>query len=246
MNGILRKGWRPFFRYDWKFGLFLILLFGIPRFFIVLQSYLTKSYAAVAFLFLIMWFTPLIFLTKEGRRYIGMKRPDHSVRLVSAFIAGCCCCAVLFGLFLLLFGKTTDNAFVYIGSGNYGTSIPGQDRILYFWLAAIPGMIFSPIGEELLYRGIIHGSFVERFGEKKAAVFDSLAFAITHIAHFGIVYIGGIRMFLPLPAFVWTTSMFCSCIVFSCCKWYSCSIWGAVLAHSGFNFAMMYFIFFAL
>src|SRR3712207_8644662 len=65
MNGILRKGWRPFFRYDWKFGLFLILLFGIPRFFIVLQSYVTKSYAAVAFLFLIMWFTPLIFLTKE-------------------------------------------------------------------------------------------------------------------------------------------------------------------------------------
>ena len=52
-------------------------------------------------------------------------------------------------------------------------------------------MTFSPIGEELFYRGIVHGSFTGRFGEQKASFFDSLTFAITHLAHFGIVYVLG-------------------------------------------------------
>ena len=107
-------------------------------------------------------------------------------------------------------------------------------------------MIFSPIGEEFLYRGVIHGSFVSKFGEIKASVFDSLAFAFTHLAHFGIIYIAGNWSFLPVPALLWIVSMFFVSQIFFRCKLMCDSIFGAVFSHAGFNFAMMYFTFYHL
>jgi len=56
-------------------------------------------------------------------------------------------------------------------------------------------MLFSPIGEEFLYRGIVHGSFVSRFGEWRASVFDSLAFALTHVAQLVLSIFWGIGSF---------------------------------------------------
>jgi len=105
-------------------------------------------------------------------------------------------------------------------------------------------MIFSPIGEELLYRGVVHGSFVKKFGENKASVFDSLAFAITHLAHFGIIYNSGHWSFLPLPSLFWIIAMFCVSRLFFRCKQFSDSIYGAILSHAGYNLAMMYLIFY--
>ena len=62
-------------------------------------------------------------------------------------------------------------------------------------------MTFSPIGEELFYCEIVHGCFAGRFGEQKASFFDSLTFAITHLAHFGIVYVLGGWLYLYLLYF---------------------------------------------
>lgn len=246
MDKILRAFWNRYFHYDWAFGLFLILLFGVPRFVIVLQSYVTRSYGIVMFVFLAMWFVPFIFLTGYGRKCIGIRKPDHCGRLFLSFIAGGMSCAVIFALFFLLYDKTIDNAFVYIGGNNPGAFISGPDKQLYFGIAVIPSMIFSPIGEEFLYRGVIHGSFVQRFGESKASVLDSLAFAVTHVAHFGIVYVSGIWQFLPFPAILWVLSMFVVSQIFFRCKQFCNSIWGAVFAHAGFNCFMMYFIFYQL
>lgn len=105
-------------------------------------------------------------------------------------------------------------------------------------------MIFSPIGEEFLYRGVIHGSFVEKSGEFKASIYDSLAFALTHLAHFGIIYDGEAWQFLLAPSILWVLSMFLVSQLFFRCKMMSQSIFGAVLSHSGYNLAMMYLIFY--
>ena len=48
-------------------------------------------------------------------------------------------------------------------------------------------MIFSPIGEELFFRGIVHSSFAKSIGNFKASIIDSVAFALTHISHFGTI-----------------------------------------------------------
>lgn len=243
----LRKFWQRFFSYNWIFGLFLILLFGIPRFALVLQANVSGKYNFAFIIFFLMWFAPLVFLTKQGRRSMGMKRPNHYVRLLFSFIAGVLSCAVVFGLFLLLYEKAEGNAFVYIAkAGGVPAGLADLDRLIYFLIAAIPSMLFSPIGEEFLYRGVVHGSFVQRFGETKASFFDSSAFALTHLAHFGIVYQITGWAFLPVPAVLWVFSMFTVSQVFFRCKLMCDSIYGAVFAHAGFNFAMMYFIFYSI
>lgn len=241
---LLKKYLTRYFEYDWRFGLFLILLFGLPRFAVVLHSYMNKSYAWVMLVFLLMWITPFLLLNKNGRKFIGLQKPNHYWRLCTIFISGALICLLIFCLFVLLFGKSTNNAFVYIGSNNAVASLTLSGRYIYFIIAVIPSMLFSPIGEEFLYRGIIHGSFVKKFGDKTASIFDSLAFSLTHIAHFGIIYIAGNWQFVLLPTIIWVISMFITCRIFFLCKQYSNSIWGAVISHAGFNAMMMYLIFY--
>ncbi len=241
----LRKIWRRFFEYNWKFGIFLIVLFGIPRFILVFQANMSGGYGVAFIIFFIMWFAPLVFLTKQGRREIGIKRPNQYIRLLYSFGIGILSCAIIFGIFLLLFDKSLSNAFVYMGRvGSVPGSISDSDKFIYLIISAIPIMLFSPIGEEFLYRGVVHGSFVSRFGETKASVFDSLAFAFTHLANFGIIYNAGNWSFLPIPAFIWVLSMFLLSLVFFRCKLMCDSIFGAVFSHAGFNLAMMYIIFY--
>ncbi|WP_295940160.1 CPBP family intramembrane glutamic endopeptidase [uncultured Alistipes sp.] len=242
----ISKYWNRYFQYNWQAGLFLILLFGVPRFFLVMQSYVQGSYSSVMFVFLFMWAAPFVLLTKSGRKDIGMKRPVAWRRVGVAFLLGGLACFAVFGVFYLLYGSAIENAFAYIGGNNPGSGVSGDDKLVYFIIAAIPSMLFSPIGEEFLYRGIIHRCFVPRFGELKASFFDSAAFALTHLAHFGIVYVSGAWCFLHVPAILWVLSMFAVCQVFFRCKLYCDSLWGAVVSHAGFNLVMMYCIFYWL
>ncbi|MCD8080047.1 MAG: CPBP family glutamic-type intramembrane protease [Bacteroides sp.] len=242
----LRPFWKHLFRYNWKFGLFLILLFGIPRFVLVLHANVSGGYNTAFIIFLLMWFTPLIFLTRQGRKEIGLRRPRSFLWLPASFLAGGLCCMMVFVLFGWLFSNPTHQPLNYIaGAGAVPAEISDSDRLTYFIIASIPSMLFSPIGEELLYRGLIHGSFTGQFGETRASVFDSLAFALTHLAHFGIIYQNGHWHFLWLPALLWVVCMFVTSQVFFRCKQTAGSLYGAIFSHAGFNLAMMYLIFYS-
>ena len=107
-------------------------------------------------------------------------------------------------------------------------------------------MTFSPIGEELMYKGMIHQSLVNKFGDKTASIIDSSAFGVTHLAHFGLVYEFDEWNILFLPAILWVTLIFITGLIFNFCKDKTESILGAILSHAGFNFAMTYFIFYQL
>ncbi len=142
--------------------------------------------------------------------------------------------------------NTISNAFVYIGGNNAGDTISNSDKWIYYIIAVIPSMIFSPIGEEFLYRGVILGCFATSMNDQRASYCESAAFALTHIAHFGLIWYMGGWEFLIIPTFLWIISMFFVSQVFYRCKIISDSIWGAVTAHAGFNAAMMTAIFFLL
>lgn len=243
--GELRSIWK-FFPYNYKFGLFLILLFGIPRFILVLDANSSGGgYGYVSIIFILMWFTPFILLSKEGRKNIGIRKPQNYIWLLYSFLIGFAFCAVMFFIADILFGDTINNCFNYI-SRSY--AVPAEaletNRFMFFAMFSLVGMTFSPIGEELLYRGVVHGSFVDQFGERKASVFDSLAFAVTHLAHFGIIYSLGKWSFLPLPALFWILCMFIASQLFFLCKQKNGSILGAIISHAGYNVGMMYFIFY--
>ena len=107
-------------------------------------------------------------------------------------------------------------------------------------------MTFSPLGEELLYRGLVHGCFLNKFGEKKSALIDSAAFGVTHLAHFGIVYNNNIWDFYLIPGLLWITLMFLTGLVFNISKSISNSILGAIVSHMAFNITMTYLIFYKI
>ena len=113
-----------------------------------------------------------------------------------------------------------------------------------FSVFAVTGMSFSPVGEEFFFRGIVHGGFANSFGEHRASVIDSMLFALTHISHFGLIYISGSWYFLFIPALIWIIAMYFVSRIFFLFKGKSDSIWGAVVCHAGFNLGMIGAIFY--
>lgn len=242
----LRSSWSNFLTYNWKFGILLILLLGIPRFIIVLDANITGNYRWVSIIFMVMWIIPFILLNKKGQKSIGIRKPQSYKWLLYSLLIGITFCSAMFVCSKLFWGDTINNCFAYI-SKSYtlpeGALTPNNKLILFITFS-LSGMIFSPIGEEFLYRGVIHGSFVEKFGEQKASVFDSLAFALTHLAHFGIVYNLGKWDFLLIPSLFWVSGMFVLSQILFKCKQMTGSIWGAVAGHAGYNLGMIYWIFY--
>jgi len=226
--------WNRLFQKKWILGLFLIFLFGVPRFILVLQSNVSGQSQFVSIIFTLMMFTPLIFLKKSGRKEMGIRKSTHPIWLLGGLFLGVAMCALFYLLFSLLFGSNMSNPFVYIGSKTFN----GDGNLVYFLIYLAIVMTFSPIGEELFYRGVVHNSFRERLGERNASLIDSAAFALTHLAHFGIIFTLGSWKFLPLPSLIWISSMFFTCLVFNWTKRKSGSILGAILTHAGFNAGM--------
>lgn len=245
---MLRKYLPQTIRFDYRLGLGLIMVFGVIRFLIVMNATITSNYSKVSFIFLSMTLLPFLLLNKNGRREIGIVKPASYKWLGLSFLTGAVACFLVYGIGILLFQRTGSNWFYAIGNTypvNPGALQEG-DKLIYFIIYAIIGMTFSPIGEELMYRGMIHESLRGRFGDTGASLIDSAAFGITHLAHFGLVYSLGKWQLLPLPAALWMVLIFASGLVFGYCRRKTGSIAGAIVSHAGFNLAMTWFIFYQL
>ena len=227
-------------------GIVLILLFGTVRFAAVLYGIQSGDNKYLSVIFFLMILTPYAMLTKEGRKFIKIQKPKGVLPVVYSLLLGSLICLAIFGLGQVLYGSGISNWFRYIGE-SYPVdlkTISHEDKKIYFIVFLIIGMTFSPFGEELLYRGLVHGSFATGLGERKAALIDSAAFGLTHLAHFGVIYYNGTWSFYLWPAVIWVLLMFASGLVFNYCKAISDSIVGAIVGHMGFNIAMTYVIFY--
>lgn len=243
----LKPFWSRLFDFNWKFGLFLILLICMPRFILVLNANETRNYGYIGLIMTVSAIAPFIFLTKNGRKAIGLTKPKNRRWLVLAFILGLVFSVFLYFLGELIYRDSFENWYVYIGkSYNIPTGIQPNDKLVLFLIMAITGMIFSPIGEEFFFRGLVHSSFAKSVGNYKASIIDGSAFALTHISHFGLVYIHDEWRFLTFPTLIWVLSMFLVSFLFYRCRQKTTSIWGAVICHAAFNLGMIYCIFYAL
>ena len=243
----LRSFWNKYFKFGWKFGLILILAVCSLRFVLVLKANETGNYSLIGLVMFISALVPFIFLSNYGRREIGIKTTGKIHFLFIALLAGLVYSTVLYIIGKGLYGNSYHNWYEYIGkSYNIPPGISPQAKKTMFITMALTGITFSPIGEEFFFRGIVHGSFATSLGNRKASIVDSLAFALTHISHFGLVFINGSWNFYLIPALIWVSSMFFASIVFFLMKKYSGSIWGAVLCHAGFNLGMIYCIFYIM
>ncbi len=243
----LRPFWTRYFKYDWKFGLFLLLIVCIPRFILVLNANETGNYSLIGLVMFVSALVPFFFLSKEGRKKIGLKTSVKWNVILFAFAIGIVISVFLYFVGEAMYGNTYENWFQYIGkSYNIPEDISAQSKRTMFLIMAITGMIFSPIGEELFFRGIVHRSFAKSIGNNSASIIESSAFALTHLSHFGLVFINNDWTFYPIPALIWVLSMFVVSVLFFAMKKRTDSLWGAILCHSGFNLGMIYCIFYLL
>lgn len=247
MESGLRPFWNRFFSLNEKFGLFLILLICVPRFLLVLQANVSCNYSSIGIIMVASAVAPFLFLPKHGREQIGIIKPKRYNQLLIGLLLGLIFSFLLFYIGKGFFGNTYQNWYNYIGrSYHISPTLTGYNKAMLFVIMASTGMIFSPIGEELFFRGIVHVSFSKSLGDKKASLIDSTAFALTHISHFGLVYLSGVWKLLLLPTLIWIVSMFFASMIFFRIKKQSGSIWGAVICHAGFNLGMIYCIFYLL
>lgn len=247
MANALKPFWSKIFNFNWKFGLFLILIICIPRFVLVLRANETANYAYIGLIMVISAVAPFLFLSKYGRKKIGLKKPKTKNWLVIAFIIGIVFSISLYYFGEAFYGNTYENWYYYIGkSYNIPIGIDEQSKLILFSIMASTGMTFSPIGEELFFRGIVHSSFAISVGDRNASFIDSTAFATVHISHFGLVFIKQEWKFLLVPTLIWVLSMFCVSILFYICRKRSGSILGAILCHAAFNLGMIYCIFYQI
>lgn len=247
MENELKPFWSRLFDYNWKFGLFLILIICVPRFILVLKANETANYSYIGLIMTISAIAPFIFLNISGLKQIGFTKPKKYSWLLWSFLLGLGFSILLYFVGDLLYKNTIENWYVYIGkSYNISAEISPDDKFVIFIIMAITGMIFSPIGEELFFRGIVHSSFANSFGNVKASIIDSSSFAITHISHFGLVFINNEWKLLAIPTLIWVLSMFLASILFYACRKKTGSILGAIICHSAFNLGMIYCIFYFL
>lgn len=247
MDHELRPFWARFFKYDWKFGLFLIAIICVPRFLLVLNANKNANYGYIGLIMLVSAITPFVFLSKRGRKDIGLTRPARYSWLPAAFATGLSFSIILYFAGEWLYGSSYENWYVYIGkSYNIPFDIGAKDKLIMFIAMAATGMIFSPIGEELFFRGVVHSAFAKSIGNAKASAVDAAAFALTHISHFGLVFVCGKWAFYTGTTIIWVASMFLLSILFWICRSKSDSLLGSVLCHAAFNLGMIYCIFYPL
>ena len=179
---------------------------------------------------------PFILLTQQGRQFVGIIR-SKSKWLLYSFLLGILSCIVVFLIGEFLYQDKPSNWFVYISQSFSAAKIglTDENKFVLFLIFGAASMIFSPFGEEFLFRGIIHKSFTNKFGDNKASRIDSSAFALTHLAHFGIVYSNNTWKFILIPALLWVIIIYFTGRLFHFCRVKANSIYGAVICHAGFN-----------
>ena len=237
-----RSFWKKNFPRTWVLASGIAALLAIPRFIFMLQG--NTNYVLI--LFAVMWFIPTLLLNRTGRKQIGITTPHRARWLTLGFPLGIAAALMLHYIGYALFDRSRDNWFITIMNSFNSNDIIQSigHNLLFFLVFALPTMIFSPIGEEFFYRGIMHEAFLEKFGSRAAVLANASFFGVTHLAHHGLVIQPRLEV-LP-SAVLWIILMMLISVLFSVIRKKSGSIWGAVFCHAGFNLGMMWSIFYLL
>lgn len=191
---------------------------------------------------MIIWPLPWLLSTKNARKEMGFKGTDLWWYTAGPLVT----LAVLFitaGVTWCIFGDTDSNWFVRHASAlENSLSSVSEDTSLgsKFLIVTIPAMIFSPLGEEFLFRGYLLTALSSTLSRSAAMFIQAAAFAFVHLAHYGL------QPFQPELLLVWLPSMFLAGYTFGWITIKSKSIWCAIISHSIYNLGMNAIVFFLL
>lgn len=133
---------------------------------------------------------PLICTKRSTWNELGLSKPQKWIPVFIGIIA----CGVI-----LLFSYLASSAFAGITTGNFYTvvsmnhiqsfNIQANNHWKSFLLSSLTLCLFSPLTEELYFRGFLLKSFEKRFGFRCANIVQALFFGLIHIAYCWIVVV---------------------------------------------------------
>ena len=194
----------------------------------------------IALSMVIVWPLPWLLCTRQGRTEIGFRAPVSWWWMLGGPAVGLAVLGIGAAVAWALFGSGIHNWFTHHAAelGRIAGDVPaGVSAPVLFWALTIPPMIFSPLGEEFLYRGFLLRVGSARWGDRAGTVVQAAAFAIVHLAHYGLqpVQPSVIGLFLP--------TNFLVALSLAWMVRRSGSLWVAVVAHSIYNLGLNALVF---
>lgn len=204
---------------------------------VTLRWMLPASFVTIALL-------PWLLLTPDGRRAIGLCRPPSWLMLAPAMLAGAGAALACGGLGLLLFGRSPDHWFMTVAASYHGMmDTRAFSTLTLHAVFTLPALLFSPIGEEIFFRGILQRALEQRFSLRTSTALECAAFGLVHLFHHGL-FIGATGWAIrPLSGALWVLAMGLTAALFAALRRRSGSLVPAMAAHAAFNAAMNGMIF---
>lgn len=219
--------------------------FGVG--FTAIRAFAMLGPVAVRPLFLLhcvlMTATPWLLLTKSGRKQAGIQKSDRKLWLAVAPVVGVAASIACFAIGFLLFERTADNWFVSVGNSFRAQPTPNFSIIQLHLMFTIPAVIFSPIGEEIYFRGVLQRALETRFSPPISSAIESGWFGAAHLIHHGLLLTAAGLAFRPVSGTLWFLLMTLLSLAFAALRKVGNSVVPAVIAHSAFNATMNFFIF---
>lgn len=238
-GSFLKPFWIALIGPPWVVSLAVFALIAAVRFIAALSPYPLQ---ALFFLQTVaMWALPLLLLTESGRREIGLVQPGVTrSSIVLSVLAGATCALAFFSLGMVVYGESANNWCISIRSYLHLEEMRGlMSPLGLFALYALPAVSLNPVGEEILFRGLIQQSFSMRFNPAIATVINSLLFGVIYLYLHGIWQdSSGFHLRLGSAAFA-IFLMAGIGAIFTLCRTLSGSLWPAVAAHAAFNLTLL-------
>jgi membrane protease YdiL (CAAX protease family) len=107
----------------------------------------------------------------------------------------------------------------------------------------VPAILFSPIGEEIFFRGLLQHALERRFSPRASTIAECGAFAAIHLCHHGLFLTATGLALRPLSGAIWMLLMFGTAWMFAWLRQSTGSLLPAVVSHAVFNGVMNVTIF---
>ena len=193
--------------------------------------------------FVAMAALPWMVLSREGRRQIGLQRPRHPGWLALGLLLGALAASACYLLGATLYGASADNWFVSIARSYQLQPTQGWSLLRLHLTFTIIACLFSPIGEEIFFRGFLQKVLEDRHGRTRATVIEAALFGLLHLCHHGILPGAAGVQVLPVSGALWVAQMFVLSLMFAWLRRRGDSVMPAIAAHAAFNAAMNGWIF---
>ena len=189
--------------------------------------------------FCVMTVLPWLLLTSAGRRQIGLKLPGNSTSYLTGLVVGMLAATICLAIGLILFGNSPDNWFVSIANSYRRVmDTSGFGIVKLHLMFTIPACIFSPVGEEIFFRGFLQRALEVRFSNRQSTHMEAALFGLVHLCHHGLVASSlGLSLRVGSGA-IWVVLMFCTAWMFAWLRKSSDSLLPAVVSHAAFNATM--------